>query len=87
MYVLEGVTPCIQSMQLQAGDIGNDLISLEKFLLNGTLFMLKLGEDSDINYLWSSFGFSSILLVFWILALSIYLAYYALEECLPCFLM
>lgn len=22
MYVLEGVTPCIQSMQLQAGDIG-----------------------------------------------------------------
>lgn len=23
MYVLEGVTPCIQSMQLQAGDIGN----------------------------------------------------------------
>jgi len=23
MYVLEGVTPCIQSMQLQAGDTGN----------------------------------------------------------------
>lgn len=31
MYVLEGVTPCIQSMQLQAGDIGNGLISLKKF--------------------------------------------------------
>ena len=31
MYVLEGVTPCIQSMQLQAGDIGNRLISLKKF--------------------------------------------------------
>ena len=29
MYVLEGVTPCIQNMQLQAGDIGNKLISLE----------------------------------------------------------
>lgn len=28
MYVLEGVTPCIQSMQLQAGDTGNH--SLEK---------------------------------------------------------
>ncbi|KAM6585039.1 hypothetical protein CsatB_012041 [Cannabis sativa] len=27
MYVLEGVTPCIQSMQLQAGDIGNQLLS------------------------------------------------------------
>ncbi|RZB91459.1 B3 domain-containing protein [Glycine soja] len=25
MYVLEGVTPCIQSMQLQAGDIGKTL--------------------------------------------------------------
>ena len=29
MYVLEGVTPCIQNMQLQAGDVGNKLISLE----------------------------------------------------------
>lgn len=28
MYVLEGVTPCIQSMQLQAGDIGNFICSL-----------------------------------------------------------
>lgn len=25
MYVLEGVTPCIQSMQLQAGDTGKTL--------------------------------------------------------------
>ena len=25
MYVLEGVTPCIQSMKLQAGDTGNAL--------------------------------------------------------------
>lgn len=25
MYVLEGVTPCIQSMQLQAGDTGNEV--------------------------------------------------------------
>ena len=29
MYVLEGVTPCIQSMQLQAGDIGNFRTLLE----------------------------------------------------------
>jgi hypothetical protein len=26
MYVLEGVTPCIQNMQLQAGDIGSNQI-------------------------------------------------------------
>lgn len=30
MYVLEGVTPCIQSMQLQAGDIGNFICSLAR---------------------------------------------------------
>lgn len=30
MYVLEGVTPCIQSMQLQAGDTGNKFIPPEK---------------------------------------------------------
>ncbi|THG19995.1 hypothetical protein TEA_001823 [Camellia sinensis var. sinensis] len=30
MYVLEGVTPCIQSMQLQAGDTGNFPTLLEK---------------------------------------------------------
>lgn len=29
MYVLEGVTPCIQSMQLQAGDVGNQSILIE----------------------------------------------------------
>lgn len=26
MYVLEGITPCIQSMQLQAGDVGNSSV-------------------------------------------------------------
>lgn len=26
IYVLEGVTPCIQSMQLQAGDTGMSLV-------------------------------------------------------------
>lgn len=31
MYVLEGVTPCIQSMQLQAGDVGNKFKSLESY--------------------------------------------------------
>lgn len=31
MYVLEGVTPCIQNMQLQAGDIGNQPISQESY--------------------------------------------------------
>jgi len=32
MYVLEGVTPCIQSMQLQAGDTGMQLF-LNKWML------------------------------------------------------
>lgn len=32
MYVLEGVTPCIQSMQLQAGDTGMCLF-LNKWML------------------------------------------------------
>ncbi|PPS00724.1 hypothetical protein GOBAR_AA19944 [Gossypium barbadense] len=27
MYVLEGVTPCIQNMQLQAGDVGSDSVA------------------------------------------------------------
>lgn len=31
MYVLEGVTPCIQNMQLQAGDIGNQSKSQESY--------------------------------------------------------
>lgn len=31
MYVLEGVTPCIQSMQLQAGDTGIFPASMEEF--------------------------------------------------------
>lgn len=30
MYVLEGVTPCIQSMQLQAGDTGSVYTFLSK---------------------------------------------------------
>ena len=29
MYVLEGVTPCIQSMQLQAGDTGKNSLLLK----------------------------------------------------------
>lgn len=28
MYVLEGVTPCIQKLQLQAGDTGNGQVTL-----------------------------------------------------------
>lgn len=32
MYVLEGVTPCIQSMQLQAGDTGMIWTSIEQVI-------------------------------------------------------
>ena len=34
MYVLEGVTPCIQSMQLQAGDTGKSHMRLAFFYLS-----------------------------------------------------
>ncbi|KAL8138286.1 hypothetical protein V2J09_004287 [Rumex salicifolius] len=34
MYVLEGVTPCIQSMELQAGDIGNINLIIFTIMLN-----------------------------------------------------
>lgn len=40
MYVLEGVTPCIQSMQLQAGDTGTSNISLNKCTLIIVQFIL-----------------------------------------------
>ncbi|KAL6992645.1 B3 domain-containing transcription repressor val2 [Sarracenia purpurea var. burkii] len=36
MYVLEGVTPCIQSMQLQAGDIVH--IDAPWFAMSGDIF-------------------------------------------------
>lgn len=34
MYVLEGITPCIQSMQLQAGDVGNLSVPPNAILLS-----------------------------------------------------
>lgn len=42
MYVLEGVTPCIQSMQLQAGDTGMSSLSLSLSLLLQFQFFLQL---------------------------------------------
>ena len=40
MYVLEGVTPCIQSMQLQAGDTG--ILTSFSFNLMGLLLSVIL---------------------------------------------
>lgn len=40
MYVLEGVTPCIQSMQLQAGDTGKKSVPLEKQVITVILYSL-----------------------------------------------
>lgn len=32
MYVLEGITPCIQSMRLQAGDVGNPSVPYARLI-------------------------------------------------------
>lgn len=58
MYVLEGVTPCIQSMQLQAGDTvtfsrmdpeGKLIMGFRKATNSATLQSLKGSTDAHIN--------------------------------------
>jgi hypothetical protein len=44
MYVLEGVTPCIQSMQLQAGDTG----MLQLVLLARGIFCFNWTDDVEL---------------------------------------
>lgn len=43
MYVLEGITPCIQSMQLQAGDVGKSSVPHNFFVLIFPSFSHTLG--------------------------------------------
>lgn len=56
MYVLEGVTPCIQSMQLQAGDTG-DLLSP---LRNNIEIFPSICVNSCTSYSWPTYH-----LIFW----------------------
>ncbi|RVW46291.1 B3 domain-containing protein [Vitis vinifera] len=64
MYVLEGVTPCIQSMQLQAGDTGNH--SLEKqaseviIMQIFYLFMVFIPKCECVLVIWFSDSVDSI---------------------------
>lgn len=52
MYVLEGITPCIQSMQLQAGDVGNQSVPPNSFLI-----VLSSVQSDLLNFFYGQEGF------------------------------
>lgn len=66
MYVLEGVTPCIQSMQLQAGDTGNFSIPFCCFRYIYSLTCCWNPHPPRVILVWLGVEFDSVIFLFFV---------------------